>query len=190
MKIQEALKPTGKATIGGTENHWHIQWDSVENRFYKTHENGKIEKYKIRLKALMRDDWQPYHEVKEIRPEKAGELWLSNNDTIFFTYRKCSEIFFIHRDGSGQEAVSIKNDGEIVHGECWTRLYPPVEDKSIERIEIEVKLKQIPASDYVGLLTVIDDGKSYIYNPLSNIKRNDLLDKPMKMILEIPKVDK
>ena len=68
-----------------------------------------------------------------------------------------------------------------------TRLYPPVEDDSIERIEIECSLRQIPASSHTGLLTVIDDRKSYIYNPLSNLKRDDLLGVPMKMILEIPK---
>ena len=62
-----------------------------------------------------------------------------------------------------------------VHGKNWTRLYPPVADENIERIELE---------------RVIWAYKDGVYFPTTgtNIEFSELVDSsPMKMILEIPK---
>jgi hypothetical protein len=176
MLIQEALKETGLATVGGAENSWHIHWNSLDSCFYRTYENGKIERYKVGMKALGRDDWQPYHEAKEIRPEKAGELWERKGIHYAIGYLKCRDGIYqtqygLHRfDCNDYKPV----DNNMIHGKNgWTRLFPKPENDSVERIEIE------------GVVCKEDSDCVYTVETTFT-SHKDLVNKPMKMIL-IPK---
>ena len=71
MKIQIALKENGKVS----RPKWHTSQYVCEkhHRFYVCAEfNEDIEYSSV---DLLDDNWQPFSEVKEIIPEKVGELW-------------------------------------------------------------------------------------------------------------------
>ena len=117
--------------------------------------------------------------VKEIRPEKAGELWQAGNDSFFFTVNSDKIA------GDNGDTYEIK-DYEMIHGKHgWIRLYPPVEDDSVERIEFNNvdwdlsgcwQTKPMPFVSY--------DGGSKDWGDI----RDAVINQPkMKMILEIPK---
>jgi len=172
MLIQEALKETGFAIVG----NWIINWNSLDGYFQNTWPDGKITRFNFGKDDILRDDWQPYHEVEEIRPEKAGELWrYRNSDNYAHTFADDDDIYFIS-DGCSPKLVS--NLECVVHNQYWTRLFPKVEDDSVERIEIEgVKWQQLGEGWAVPTK-----------GPQSGGSFHDLLSKPfMKMILEIPK---
>ena len=76
MKVQDALKPTGKAIDKRNRDaHIEVRFECGAN--YLIWVNNKTSEYEGRLsyEAHFIEDWQPYHEVNEIRPEKAGEVW-------------------------------------------------------------------------------------------------------------------
>jgi hypothetical protein len=187
MLIQEALKETGLATVGGAENSWHIHWNSLDSCFYRTYENGKIERYKMGMKALSRDDWQPYHEAEEIRPEKAGELWRAQSGCYWFTYeneRRGTLEFIPSTTGNATLVINPMSIGsmdgpplEIIHNKNgWERLFPKPEDNSVERIEIE------------DVLWNTTKNHTYPYQEEPTFDWDELLNmKPVKLICVIPK---
>ena len=132
--------------------------------------NGKDEP--VRLDLITGALWQPYHEVKEIRPEKAGELWENGDGKYYHTHDVEGDLYLVGM----YEAVKV--EGAITSG--MTRLYPPVEN--VERIEIEsVKFASLPDSKHFAY-PMVSNGGTYNWK--------DLPYKPaMKMILEIPKED-
>ena len=183
MKVQDALKPTGKA-IDKRNKDAHIEVRFEYGANYLIWVNNKTGEYEGRLsyEAHFIEDWQPYHEVKEIRPEKAGELWQKNVDSFVYLIAE-ERINKLTAIPSLVDLLSFsieKHGKDIIHGKGWTRLYPPVEDDSVERIEIEGVVWQ--DSDSSEAITPRGAGLKDI------IKKHDLQNKPpMKMILVMQK---
>lgn len=184
MNIQDALKETGKATReGGTDSYAALKMFSLsspktlggERLYWYTIETGE-ENSPVQLDAILEDDWQPYHDKKEIRPEKAGELWRHNETEGYF-----------HTDHSTQDASliligykGVSRNAEIVHGTHWNRLFPPVEDDNIKRIQIEditwERLEKNTESYIIPFKCRFNDAFKFLVGK-----------PPMKMILEISK---
>lgn len=140
MKIKEALKGNGKAIRKGLD--WFIEECQNGEYCYRIADlsTGGVLGYEISIHHILADDWQPYHEVKEIRPENAGELWKFNQYS-WFTY-------FDKNEQNEEVLMGICNDGDIsqidkndkvyksinpIHGkDGWKRLFPKPEDDSNE----------------------------------------------------------
>ena len=166
MLIQIALKETEKAV---NENNpldgktGYVRWNADELWWYdRLTKNARRE---LTHQEIF-DNYKPYHEVKEIRPEKAGELWKAGNDSFFFTVNSDKIA------GDNGDTYEIK-DYEMIHGKHgWIRLFPPVEDENVERIEFEA-------------LWDSSFGKFSIISPLAKM---DLMGNgPHKLFVEIPK---
>lgn len=129
MKIQEALRKNGKAQREISSDR-AAYGEVVES--YLVWDNGDH----IGYDGLIADDWQPYHEVKEIRPENAGELWEEISDISKYYHTDFRGTLGINFRLAmiGDFRVEIEN---VIHGKGWMRRFPHVEDDSIERIEIE-----------------------------------------------------
>ena len=120
-------------------------------------------------KEAIREDWEVFQRVEEVRPEKAGELW-ATGDVNYMTQKIGDELRMIPRSYDMQILEEIDH---FIHGVgCYKRLFPKVEDDSVERIEIEdvVFLNQLPIPEQMFDLI-----------PLS------VRGIPVKVILEIPK---
>jgi hypothetical protein len=119
-------------------------------------------------------------EIKIISPEKAGELW-GNKGAMYSTV-----ISSIPNDGEAlffrSEYDNLNNiTKEVIHGKNgWTRLFPFVEDDSVERIEIE----GVWFADHYR-----DAADKDVYTIRLDVRYLEILQNrlPMKMILEIPK---
>ncbi|MCK5609774.1 hypothetical protein KAR91_48330 [Candidatus Pacearchaeota archaeon] len=180
MNIQDALKETGKARKKSNLAEYAFldkSEDSVRHEIF-WFVDGEKESH-VQFEDLFNDDWQPYHEEKEIRPDSAGELWRHEQGGTFYTHAKSyntnSEVATTNHFGAIED---LPRDDKIHNKNGWTRLYPPVEE-DVERIEIE------------GVRWVFSKKAGYQI-PQWPISGPDslypLLDKPpMKMILEIPK---
>jgi hypothetical protein len=129
--------------------------------------------------------------IIEIRPENDGELWEHEDDSMGMIVRcfQSSPLEIVFSNGCrkhlSETSLASGNNrtyGEdLIHGKNgWTRLYPPVEDNSVERIEIEgVKNFRFCGDTHDASLYKVDIPDGHL---------DDLEDKPpMKMILEIPK---
>lgn len=142
MNIQEALKETGKAKLPT----WHDgAYVYVKNDLIFLKGMGGYDK-PYSSKVMLAGDWQPHHEVKEIRPQKAGELW-SIRDTLIFTYEDVYgdplQLKFIYADGSGQNYISGHANGQIIHNKNgWTLIYSPDEEvmKKIKGLKDDEKI--------------------------------------------------
>lgn len=180
MNIQDALKETGKAHRGSGDKVY-----VYEDRGILKHNETKEP---VVLNFIICDDWLPYHEEKQIRPENEGELWRHHVSGLYC----CTENGDgIHKNQliivgySGPKPISQGYEN-MIHGQCWTRLYPPVEDESVEKIEVE-DVEFIPQRLMNGdsCYVAISEG-TYAIN--SEMK---LIDKPsMKMTLEWEKGQK
>jgi hypothetical protein len=177
MKVEEAREVNGKivATVytdcyamldGGGRLCW---W------YKETHELHKP----VCLAAILGDYWLPYHEEKEIRPEKAGELWDSGKEKYITFSNGRNDLRMFGQ--SGGEYVFEEFFCSPIHDKGWTRLYPPVEDESVERIEIE-GVEWATAMNINGNTFAPSTSRHWPF-PFK-----DLVTKPqMKMILEIPR---
>jgi hypothetical protein len=106
----------------------------------------------------------------EIRPEKAGELWATGS-VNYMTQKIGDELRMIPRS---YDMDVLEEIDHFRHGVgCYKRLYPPVEDDSVERLEIE------------GVVCKEDSDCVYTIETTFTSHKN-LVNKPMKMIL-IPK---
>jgi hypothetical protein len=132
MNIQDALKETGKAHQKNRCFDSYVKTDptGLLNWYFKEND----EQRSITLLWDITDAaWQPYHEVKEIRPEKAGELWtddggLGNNN--YLTFIEDNKLQLITAYGSCNARAAIGKD--IAHNKKgWKRLYPPVESEKV-----------------------------------------------------------
>jgi hypothetical protein len=118
------------------------------------------------------------HDI-DIVVEKAGELWRQGDGdedhNYYHTFEDDGVIKF-----RGEHIHDVSDWPRMIHNKNgWTRLYPPVEDESIERIEIE-------AGNWKHLKC--EDGHCSYSVDLSDMQEKSLMGKPlMKMILEIPK---
>lgn len=127
MNIQKALEETGKA----------IQPDIPKGLYYSLNESGVLWLYSkigrpieiVKFGDIFTYNYTPYYEVKEIRPEKAGELWERDGEfnhrcTTFETDVGLNVIWW---DGDTPNTNRIGKD--MIHNKNgWTRLYPPVEE--------------------------------------------------------------
>lgn len=116
------------------------------------------------------------NESKEIRPEKAGELWQQGDGEggedyhYYFTFEKSGMLKF-----RSERVHEISDWPGMIHGKNgWTRLYPPVEDDSVEIIEFE------------GVVCKEDSECVYTIETTFTTPQ-DLANKPMKMTLEFKK---
>ena len=125
MDIVPALKETGKAVNerGNEVNYAKARDCGVLSWYSKERDIFLCD---VPYEMIIDGNWQPYREVKEIRPEKAGELWQYHVSGLFF-----------HTDLGPCNSLQIKGMVDIaIHGKNATRLYPPVEE-DVERIEIK-----------------------------------------------------
>lgn len=187
MEILKALKETGKAI--DEENLYngksgYVAWFKDELLYWFDKESH-IRRHSLSHKEITGGNWQPYPDKSVIKPEKAGELWewCKQYYHTEIDIRESNGIAFV-----GRSDRLIPDHTEIIHGQFgWTREFTPVDDENIERIVIkDVIWKKIPTSN--GVVQYPDCPGPYLQNILSNIKREDILDKPpMKLIIEIPK---
>ncbi len=180
MLIQDALKETGKAKRKSWNDGAYVY---VKDDLIYLKGVGNYDKPYC-SSVVLDDSWQIYQDEKEIRPEKAGELWQYNGNELYaaeyhHTKLKDTELVIV-----GDNGICGQIEGMVHSKNGWTRLYPHVE-KDVERIEIEgVKW-------YKGEL--IEDGRygelvTYPETSLGYHEELKFIDKPpMKMILEIPK---
>jgi hypothetical protein len=172
MDIISALKETGKACINGRlaydDGFGILRWADEDTL--------------VTLKDIMRGDWQPYPDKKEIRAEKAGELWALRgvyHHTIGDSKNGYDVIKMVFKDGS-----FIAEHGPYHNQNGWKRIHPPVEDESVERIDLsDLDFTHYLPEEYYA--TVHINGESGLTRSLADI----LVSKKggQKMILEIPK---
>ena len=126
MNITDALKETGRAAYPMWNKGDFIQ--IISSAFV----DDNNEPYYTTL--LLQDGWEPYREVEEIRPEKAGELWTSDKGAVCFTVesKEFARLQFIPQFPmvSGDEKVHTQIiPSDITHNKNgWTREFPKVED--------------------------------------------------------------
>ena len=169
MKIEEALEPTGRASdhrdkimYAALDEKGVLCWYDIE-----THELINP----VGLDSINGSGWQPYHEVKEIKPEVRGELWETKSGLKVFVCR-----------GNGGELILKREDGfefslnNLPKG--LTRLFPIVEDDNVERITV----KRVKWRKFNGMTLIYPSSDSrFDFASLIDSGR-------MKMILETYKV--
>jgi hypothetical protein len=190
MDIINALKETGKA-------RWH-RWIGTEYVFKKGvlffYTDGKSEEEPYNFDSLLDNNWQPYPDKKEIRPEKAGELWERNGEqwaTVRDTRTSVPQLLMCNCIKDYKD-IEESNTWKIIHNQNgWKLLYSPdkevmkqlkeLEDENVERIEIENVSWRERDEGYTYPITFGDSSHP-------NLMWKDLTRKPdMKIILEIPK---
>ena len=127
MNIQDALKGAGESE-GKILN---IQMDRVAQPdqfgILRWLDKGIL----VMVIDIIEGDWQPYHEVKEIRPEKAGELWKKNIDNfVYMTIEQRINELMAVPSVFELLSFSVEEHGkEMIHGKNgWTRLIPDPEE--------------------------------------------------------------
>lgn len=126
MNIQDALKETGKARKEDNFAQYAFLEQSEED---PRHElfwsiDGKKDGH-VQYEDIFADNWQPYHEEKEIRPEKEGELWVNKFQELAHTAYRGDKLIFVCMN------ESIPVDDVLIGMNGWTRRYPPVEDEKL-----------------------------------------------------------
>ena len=185
MNIQNALKETGKARKEDNEAKYAtlIQDEDAGSRENLVWEGEKDEL--VHYTDIMEDNWQPYHEEKEIRPETSTELWRNKFNELAHTTYRGNELMFVCMN------ESIPVDDVLIEINGWTRLYSPGEEdkkicafnhacldreEDVERIVIE------------GIEWKREDGWLVPFGGGEFMCSQNLIDKPpMRMIFEIPK---
>jgi hypothetical protein len=191
MLIQEALKETGKAFLSIESEYYAMEGGDSLNWISK--KTSTIDS-NVPFVLIMSDQWQPYHEVEEIRPEKAGELWknASGNILVIMETPDREGLFFTYTNDAHKPTL-LRNmiwSRNVIHNESgWTLIYSPdkevmkkikeLEDNSVETIEIE------------DVLWNTNDECTYPYQEKSVFDWDVLLNmKPIKLICVIPKEGK
>lgn len=133
MDIQEALKET-EQTETKAQRSWYVKKNEEDQYFWYIKDTDEVVR-ELRVSEALGYIWQPYHDKKEIRPEKVGEHWANEHGKHLFAYKMKYHVHWIDESG---EVIDIKLHKDIIHCQNgWTRIYPPVEDENIERIEFE-----------------------------------------------------
>ena len=132
MDIKKALEPTGKA-YRESDPVFHVALDDSGALMIYKNEGNKLIGPEM-LSYVLGNDYLPYHDKKEIRPEKAGELWEFGRN-LFFIIQQNQTLFLMSAFGTRSEC-STRTD--IIHNQDgWKRLRPVVEEEDIERVVIE-----------------------------------------------------
>jgi hypothetical protein len=188
MEVLKALKEAGRADTvdGDITGYAKIDHGGIL-RWYK--KEGDIPCEVVLCTDIFHLDWQPYPEVKEGRPEKAGELWgYSGDDPYAGKYHHTKfhkeEIIVV-----GDNGVCGQIEGMIHNKNGWTLLYSPDPERmamiaDVERIEIEgVHWEE---GKFNGDFAIIP----CTHNFSGGLRRELIKKHSMKMILEIPKEKK
>lgn len=132
MNIQDALTPTGKAVDEHTQSHYVAEDDNGVLHWYLKASDKRC--HTVILESILMYGWLPYPEEKEIRPEKAGELWQSQDGSLGITHNNSinnsletsqEAVYITFTNGSKQKL----NQYAMIHNKNgWTRLYPEVKD--------------------------------------------------------------
>jgi len=131
MNIKEALDPTGKA-ICEEYPRYYARWEGTNLQLFLKEKDVYIGL--LAHDKILSDDWQPYHEEKEIVPQASGEVW-SHGGIKYFTVKGVEDRLRLRPERDSLCSLIMDN---VIHGKHGCkRLYPPVEDDSVERIEIE-----------------------------------------------------
>lgn len=167
MLIKDALKPTGKAW---REMDYYAQRDACGILKWVSKAGDYIST--VALESIMADDWQPFPEEKEIRPEYTGELWKIKNSVWVAFRRESSCLKFMHTITGGEVDFCdwyLKN--EVIHGKNgWERVFPNVEEfwgrSAIQNDRY--KAAQVYANEVARqALEFLDEMKENISPPLS-----------------------
>lgn len=179
MNIQDACE--NKGTLPEFPNMYCVIVRHVDNKLSPWWYDAETDNFarEVSGEEALRTDWQSFPGTKEIRPEKAGELWRHDETSIlFFIYDAEGPLYRISNQGLSSPIDGIDS---MVHGKNWTRLLPEVEDENVETIEIEgVKWKET---------TPIGVNASVVFpDNFHGFNWDQLRDKPrMKMILVMAK---
>ena len=180
MDIKSALEPTGKA-VQNNNSMYYLAWRGGDLFHYEIGvKNGEALR-RLSVKELFNNDWQPYREKPEIRPEKAGELWEYEGSKTFIYRNRSDGLLHVIRDQGGTNPVSYSN---MIHGQNgWTRLYPPVPDENVEDIFCECGCKEKHAdwcfAEPKIIIKSLNDAKDVM--SYSNF-HNDKFDRAIKVI--------
>ena len=121
MNIQEALKETGKATVEPNHLSSYVQMSNLVLMWYEIGINNADGP--VALEVILGDNWQPYHEEKEIRPEKAGELWEWTDGYYHTEFIGLNDFRLIGK------SCNRTDTSKVIHGKNgWTRLCPDAEE--------------------------------------------------------------
>jgi hypothetical protein len=150
MKIQDALEETGKAVH---------ECDEFEGCYVCLNDDGQLEcKHGSEcpqkdwttptLQQIVEDCWQPYHPKKEIRPERAGELWHNYSLNKYYHSEEIDGVLWmvnsIHKFRGGDFVATV-----------WRLIYSPDEEvmKELEGEKVVVEKKQ-DSKKYIELANV------------------------------------
>lgn len=139
QNAREVLIANSKAQLEGAEDGLYaaVRADGVLCWYDK---NGN-ERCPVALHVAFRQDWVPCPEDKEIRPEKAGELWESQTGSKYFTVYQDEQRDILKARCEYDESWESNGgtmSGMIHNKNGWTRLLPHVEDdKERQKREIE-----------------------------------------------------
>lgn len=172
MKIDKALEPTGMASKDDNEAEYAMLVEDKEAGERKNLLWNGVDGEFVHYTDITEEDWQPYHKVKEIRPEKEQEVWLSDDTGVWITHKNANyEIVLIAAHSLG--SAKLCDIGAIHNKNGWTRLYPQVEDDSVEEREIEHIVK--------------DEGSFFLRDTHDNLHLWKDSEKPIKLIAIVPK---
>jgi hypothetical protein len=183
MDIKDALEPTGKVVLVlDGEKVEYVKWFD-DTLWWVDVRSGACDREVGHL-DILEGDWEPYHEVEEIVPENAFELWKRGAYKYFTIRISGASLEFVNE--SGQSVTGI---ARAIHSkDGWIREYPKVKDENVERIEIEgVKWKRKEIHNEVYFYPDLVNSKS----DMTYFQHTELTMKPpMKMILIIPAEEK
>ena len=187
MKIQVACE--NKGTLPDFPNMYCLIVYLADNKLSPCWYNAKTDHFarEVTGQEVLRTDWLPFPEEKEIRPKKAGELWKLDEE-YYHTEDHTSSGCGLCLVGYGSKGFKEVDNGKTAHNKNgWTRLFPSVEDESVERVEIEnayIKEGNINRSgsnvDGEVLFSVADS---------DFFKLSEFRHRPVKMTLEAIRAD-
>jgi hypothetical protein len=119
MKIQEI---EGKATLTIIECDYAMLDDNGVLYWFdkKTHEKTMP----VNLACINAIAWQPF---KEIRPEKAGELWISEQGFYYHTEMRVLDLILVGSGGGINQQIPVLSDRDFSK---WTCLFPEVPNEN------------------------------------------------------------
>jgi hypothetical protein len=135
MEILEVLKESRKAMDDISVDYYVKENDDGILCWY--HRDTDIYHAIVIWREIIKNTWQPYHKVEEIRPENAGELWtFKGGESYAHTFGICGDVYLLSDGCKARKLSEVKDI--MPHGKYWTRLYPPVEDDSVVIVEFEI----------------------------------------------------
>lgn len=137
MKVTKALELTGKAYREDNGADYVMLVNNTEGSGSLLHWfNDGEDIGEVVFEEQIDDIWQPYPEVKEIRPKSSEEVWVGSHGRHMVTGWREGELWGYFNDGS--KCTVLDKGSLVIHGKNgWDRLIPSVEDESVDRIEIE-----------------------------------------------------